>query len=1556
MTITAPVTRYGTGTLATGTVAITDAGVPIGTPALDGSMTASMTTASLSRGTHPLRAAYSGDATFAASNSPLVNLAVNAPGAASTTTTLTSSLNPSYVTESVTLTAAVTGTGTPTGVVEFRENGRSIGSGALDGTGHASFATTSLTAGTHTITAEYQGDETHAASISSSLAQVVNSIEVNVTLTSTPNPSTGAEPVTFTATVTPASNPTPLTGTVSFLEGSTVLASAPIDGTGTATAAISTLAPGTHPVTASYGGDPTYGAAASAVVNQVVTGVPTTTVLSSGSNPSDQALPVTLVATVHATVGSAIPTGTVTFSETGDVIGVVDLDATGKAVLTVGGAGIGVHPISAVYSGDLFRTASTAPPLQQFVVPSGSFGLQNEATSGPEHCVFCDPVNSATGNLTEQISDIAVKGRGLGVEFSRAYNSQGALAPTAGPIGWGWTFSYGASATTNPITGVVTVRQPNGATVNFTSADASTFTASANVTASLVRNGDQTLRFTLADGRTSLFAADGRLLSLSDRTGETTTLSYTSGRLTSIADPAGRTLTVGWTGGQISSVSDPAGRSVTYGHDAGGNLTSVTDVANKTTSYAYDAGHELTITTNPDGGTVTNVYDAQGRVTKQTDGINRATTFSYAPGATTVTDPRGNAQVLEFDAAGNNTHYTRGAGTPATSTWIYGYDAADNLISTTDPNGHVSTATWDGRGNKLTATDGLNRTTTYTYDAFNNVTSVTDPLGVATMMTYDTRGLLTGTSRPLVGAVPAASATMGFVRDATHPGDVVQVIDQLAKTTTLAYNAAGDLTSSLDPTGAKTTFGYDGISRRASMVSPRGNVAGGSPAMYTTRYTYAPWGAVATVTDPLGGVTTTGYDAMRRVATETDADHKTTGYGYDLAGQQITETRGDGSVNKTGYDGAGNMATQTDGLNHSTSYGHDEQNRLTTVTDPLGRATTAGYDLAGNRTTVLDAAGKTKTQAFDAANQLTSIVYSDGVTPNVTYGYDADGQRTSMVDGTGTTTFTWDSLHRLIGQGSDGLVTDPNTLLGFIYTLTYGYDLAGRQTSLDYGNGGGDLTSNGVTVHVGEGVVHRGYDDAGRMTSVTDFFGRTATFGYDPDGNLTTTAYPNGTTSTRTYDANGRVTRVTHAGSGATFLNEPYTYSAAGQLATTAIEPATGTGSKAYGYDANQRLTTNNIPLPLGGPAPLYGYGFDAADNLTRITVGAVQNDLAHNNANELTSVTATATGKSITYTSDVKGNRTKAVDGLGNTVTYSWDQEDRLTGYAGPVLNAISSAAASQGVSQAANLQLHWGYNGDGLRGDLTWDRSGPMPVVIGDQHNLIAYITGPDGLPLERIDYAGQHAVALWYHTDRQGSVRALTNDNGLLVTSYAYDPFGRQTPAGTQVANPFGYTGQYTDLTTGLLYLRARWYDSGTAHFLSRDPIALLTRQPYVYARSNPINRSDPAGLCSCGVGDVVPQGLTTTAAVSSLLLLLMNEPLAASILGAGGVAISAVAYGLCLRGTLPGPCAPYLADALIGAVAVGIGANVSIPFFVLGAALLSVSLESILLYRLSNDPCP
>ena len=317
-----------------------------------------------------------GDGFGAVGDTSEFSACVTATGAAApTTTALASSLNPSTFGQSVTFTATVTGS-SPTGTVQFKDGASNLGAPVALSGGVATLATSSLGVGTHPITAVYGGDSGNLGSTSNTVDQVVNKAATTTALVSSLNPSTFGQSVTFTATVT-GSSPT---GTVQFKDGAANLG-APVSLAGaTASFTTSSLAVGTHPITAVYGGDATNAGSTSSILNQVVNSsgaTATTTTVVSSPNPSTVGQTVTFTATVNGNN----PTGTVQFRDGGIDLGAPVAMSGGVATLTTSSFAAGTHPITAAYSGDAGNLASTSAILNQ-IVSSATAGTTAIPTLG----------------------------------------------------------------------------------------------------------------------------------------------------------------------------------------------------------------------------------------------------------------------------------------------------------------------------------------------------------------------------------------------------------------------------------------------------------------------------------------------------------------------------------------------------------------------------------------------------------------------------------------------------------------------------------------------------------------------------------------------------------------------------------------------------------------------------------------------------------------------------------------------------------------------------------------------------------------------------------------------------------------------------------------------------------------------------------------------------------------------------------------------------------------------------------------------------------------------
>ena len=282
-----PVTFTATApTGATGTITFLDGTTVLGTATLSGGK-ASLTTSSLSTGSHTITASYGGDS----NNRPATSVPLTQIVNQATTIVLTSSKNPSAPSDPVTFSATVFQGATQ--AVTFYDGSTVLGSGAVNASGVATFTTSSLTTGSHSITATYPGDVNHGSATSNVLLQVVGKVPTTITITESSQAQLFNSKVTFTAVVT-APIPTP-TGTVTFMDGATVIGTAALSTNGVvvsltagnAAFATSSLATGDHKITAVYSGDTTFASSTSAPLDNVVEDF---TVVNSGA-ASQQVMP-----------------------------------------------------------------------------------------------------------------------------------------------------------------------------------------------------------------------------------------------------------------------------------------------------------------------------------------------------------------------------------------------------------------------------------------------------------------------------------------------------------------------------------------------------------------------------------------------------------------------------------------------------------------------------------------------------------------------------------------------------------------------------------------------------------------------------------------------------------------------------------------------------------------------------------------------------------------------------------------------------------------------------------------------------------------------------------------------------------------------------------------------------------------------------------------------------------------------------------------------------------------------------------------------------------------
>jgi hypothetical protein len=371
-----------------------------------------------------------------------------------TTSTVVSSLNPSVYGQAVTFTATVSSSwGTPTGTVIFFDGSTALGSANLLN-GHASISVSPLAAGTHSITAAYQGGPAYSPSTSSPINQVVSTAATTTSLASSLNPALVSELVTYTATVTSQYGGA-ATGTVVFQDGGSTVATVTMVGN-RAAYTISYSTPGTHAITATYSMDANNtGSVSATLVEQINTGgFPSKTVLITSGSPSFVGQPVTFTATVTSNHRSIQDGDLVTFYDSTTAIG-TGATASDVATFTTSSLTVKTHTIKATYNGNAkFKpsTGSVKQIVDKYPTTTVLSSSPNPSQSG-QAVTFTATVTSGgptpTGKLTFMDGTKALGSRALSGGVAALTTSR--LAEGTHPITAKYLGDANNSTSTSPV-------------------------------------------------------------------------------------------------------------------------------------------------------------------------------------------------------------------------------------------------------------------------------------------------------------------------------------------------------------------------------------------------------------------------------------------------------------------------------------------------------------------------------------------------------------------------------------------------------------------------------------------------------------------------------------------------------------------------------------------------------------------------------------------------------------------------------------------------------------------------------------------------------------------------------------------------------------------------------------------------------------------------------------------------------------------------------------------------------------------------------------------------
>ncbi|MBI3477118.1 MAG: RHS repeat-associated core domain-containing protein [Acidobacteria bacterium] len=774
--------------------------------------------------------------------------------------------------------------------------------------------------------------------------------------------------------------------------------------------------------------------------------------------------------------------------------------------------------------------------------------------------------------------------------------------------------------------------------------------------------------------------------------------------------------------------------------------------------------------------------------------------------------------------------------------------------------------------------------------------STTDPNGQITTNSYDVVSRLTNVSRPAGGGQTSFCYTDLGGSTCSQGSAPYQVVITKA------------ITSTVNETATAIVDGMGRLAHTQLNSDPEGVVyaddtydAAGNKSTTTNPY--------RTTSDTTYGITTNAYDALHRGTQVTQADGSLLKTAY--CGNSTLVTDEAGHWRRSIVDGLGRLI-EVDEPNSTTATVN--ANGCPGTSEPIW-VTTYGYDTLGNLIGVLQAGSRARSFSYDSLSRI--LTADNPESGHLAYTYDADGDVTTKTTplqnqtNPATTTaisYCYDSLNRLTAKGYGVQACTAGTMSTPVATYTYdGSGCLGQASCYNIGH------RTGMTDPAGS--ESWAYDQVGRtvvQSRTTATKTKTTNYTYNLDSSVATLTYPSGRIITYTPDTAGRLsnakdntTSVYYAtgtcangilGNGACYapqgatallqngtslvsthiynkrLQPCWMYSTTGTaLATSRLCTDTATTANMLDLKYNFNLGTDN-----GNPVSIAnnrvsgrGQTF-AYDQLNRVstaqTTGSHASDptlcwgqaFGYDSTGNWSNLLSIA-GSSSAYTGCTQGSLSVSVTTKNQISTDTYDAAGNLmtipgTGGATYVFNTENQ------MTSTSNSSTQYIYDGDGNRveksgskiywyaGSEVLDETDLTGSVTNGSFNEYVFFGG------NRIARRDSSNNVFYYLADQLGTSRAIVQ-GGQTVFCYDadFEPFGGEHAYTNTCAQNYKFTGKERDSESGLDYLGARYYGSGMARFNSADPKSITkqrVRDPqqwnmYSYTRNNPLAFVDPDG---------------------------------------------------------------------------------------------------------------